>query len=753
MDWSEQEAKYGRLSLAEDKPKQAPAKKKGNFLTSLLPTVGGALGAVAGSFVAPVAGTAAGGAGGAALGEALRQRITGEKTSLGNIGKEAAFGAVPGVFKGAKAGATAIKGAKAAKEANAAEIAARQLAEQQRNTTLGRTAIDMTRSAEQVAQQRVAGLGRATVGVAAKGDAEKVAQQVADAQRFNDLARQNIRNLGQKNATQGLPLANNGGVLLKPGKTPSFASEGIEPKAIPDVPSIPNRYKSISDASSQTANTNSGFKPPVNIAENTVPTFTQDAAVKPSLLSKLSTNRTRAASGIKTDPGVGGIERAEEAAKTLQRLGIAGKPEQQLRKVNEVMASHGKQVDEILAKNPIQLDGTAVRSQVEKAVSDPLKYAELDLSTPGAQKALTAHLDKFAQAKTAKEVNDYVKVLNKVATRAKAKLDKGGTLTDKESAALAAKRSGDEVLSQYPEIAPLKKDMATLFERNGDITRLSEKAVGIPILGVKSKGVAQAIAGAQSKVGEKLASADRAATGAAGQNAKRVGGALFGQWATRAVGEPLINPQDQSANTDQINQTTTMPTSSSTSVPNIDALYPNSAENASTTEIDYEAEARNALAVGDYKAFDAILSLAALAEKKAANGTAKPLSAEASKVIATANSGLGSLQQLADMIAEGGVPKGTTIPGRGLFGGAGQAVLGTTGFDAAADNVADAMVRARTGAAATKEELALYRRLLPQAFDPPEEQQRKMQTVHDYFMSIANRTGSAGTDMQAAVGA
>jgi hypothetical protein len=620
------EAGY-QSSRPQEKPKEQP-KKKGNFLTGLLPTVGGALGAVAGSFVAPIAGTAAGGAAGSALGEALRQRITGEKTNLGNIAKEGAFGAVPGAFKAGKAGVTAIKGARQA------------------------------------------------------GKAQDAAKQIA--------------------STKPVPKATT---------TPTGA---------------PATNTSV---------------PPVQATE----------AVRPSLLSKLSTAATRRGSGIKTDPAVGGIERADEAAKTLQRLQISGSPAQQLRKVNTVMASHGKQVDDILAKNPIQLDGTAVRGQVEKAVSDPLKYAELDLSTPGAQKALTAHLDKFAQAKTAKEVNDYVKVLNKVATRAKAKLDKGGTLTDKEAAALAAKRSGDEVLSQYPEIAPLKKDMATLFERNADITKQSEKTAGIPILGIKSKALAQGgnkISSELGATGTKIANSN-ANPGVA----RKTAGALFGQWGTRAIGEPIVNPQESESipttqsMADMTSATTMMPTSTDS----IDPLNPTSGAGASSSffgdPAQVEAAYLQAINAGDTETATAIMKGYELFGASA--GTAqKPLSAEASKVIATANSGLSSLEQLAAMIEEGGVPKGTTVPGRGLLGGAGQALLGTTGFDAAADNVADAMVRARTGAAATKEELALYRRMLPQAFDPPEEQQRKMQTVRDYFTSIANRTGSAGTDLE-----
>lgn len=487
-------------------------------------------------------------------------------------------------------------------------------------------------------------------------------------------------------------------------------------------------------------------------------TSSSTETARPSLLSKLSTSRAKASSGIKTDPGVGGIERADEATQIFQRLGITGTPTQQLRKINQTMASHGKQVDDILSKNPIQLDGTAVKAQVTKAIEDPLKYAELDLSTPGAQKALTAHLDKFAQAKTAKEVNDYVKTLNKVATKARSKLDRGGTLTDKEAAALAAKRSGDEVLSQYPEIAPLKKDMATLFERNADVTKASEKTLGVPILGIKSKTASQLGASANSGASKVLAAADKAASSSTAKGAKKIGGSLFNQFGTRAIASPLTaedqsNQLETSPNSMTTSQTATqMPTNQMTN-DNIPPLNPTNNVGASTTGIDYESEARNALAAGDYKAFDAIMSLAALAEKKATTGVNKPLSAEASKVIANANSGLTSLTQLDQMLQEDpGVLQKTAIPGRSAFGGAIGNVAGTASYDTAARNIADVITRLRTGAALTDSEEKFYKSQLPQAFDSPEVVQQKLQTFKDLFSSVANRTGSAGTDLQQSAG-
>lgn len=134
------------------------------------------------------------------------------------------------------------------------------------------------------------------------------------------------------------------------------------------------------------------------------------------------------------------------------------------------------------------------------------------------------------------------------------------------------------------------------------------------------------------------------------------------------------------------------------------------------------------------------------------SATAKPLSAEASKVLSNANSGLTSLGQLSGMIDEGGVPLGTVVPGREMLGGLGANILGTSGYDTAARNVADVITRLRTGAALTESEEKFYKSQLPQAFDPPEVRAQKLQMFEDLFNSVANRTGSAGTDLQSAAG-
>lgn len=125
----------------------------------------------------------------------------------------------------------------------------------------------------------------------------------------------------------------------------------------------------------------------------------------------------------------------------------------------------------------------------------------------------------------------------------------------------------------------------------------------------------------------------------------------------------------------------------------------------------------------------------------------KPPSSMAQKQMATAQSGLDSLGTLESIISKGGVPKGTVVAGRGLVGGLGGRVLGTSAFDAAADNIADAIIRMRTGAAATKEEMRTFRSQLPQASDSPEVVRQKLATVRSYLQELSSNP-SGGTTIE-----
>ena len=477
-------------------------------------------------------------------------------------------------------------------------------------------------------------------------------------------------------------------------------------------------------------------------------------AKKPDIKQKLGERLTESGSGLKIDK-TKGVNAGEDLQKRSQFMSqYTGTPRQQLTSMQDDMQKLGTQTDELLAQNTGKFNGTQVTSKIQSAIDDPLVYPDLDLTPPGTQRLLKAYEQKFAAAKDPAEVNERVKEVNKLALRAEKKLENPNAtaLTSSETAALAFKRAGDEALGQIEGLKPLKQSQAQLFDAAPQVAQASEKGVGLPFVsGANIKAPVQALKGVQSKMGAKL----QGGTQPPGAQPPAMGGVPTGyspyikaaaaQGASRAVVSPfLASPeQDQPA----INDIQPAPTQIDPSM----GAQPEQPTSPFSDPQAVQTAYMNALAAGDTEA--AKLIMAGYETFGQTASAEKPLSAEASKVISNANNGLTSLDQLSSMISSGGVPKGTLIPGRDLFGGAGAAALGTSSYDTAARNIADVITRLRTGAALTEQEEAFYKSQLPQALDPPETIQQKLNMFRDLFSSVASRSGTAGTDLQAAVGA
>lgn len=479
------------------------------------------------------------------------------------------------------------------------------------------------------------------------------------------------------------------------------------------------------------------------------------------VVSRIGQRFTESGSGLKAEPTAGGIGRLQEQSQFMARY--TGSPRQQRIAMEKDMGNLSNQVDSILAKNPTPISGKDVKLQIQSAIEDPLKYADIDLGLPGVQRTLQSHLNKFGGTSTAKEMNDYIKQLNPIAKRAQDKIVRGVNVTDKEAAALAAKRAGDEVLTAIPEIKPLKRDMAQIFEVTPQVAKAAEKSIGLPFMaGVSFKAPVQAAKGAQSVLGGMMQGGRSAGAAAAGAN----GAGILGTAARQSLlgGRPGMGVQPEAA--PQIDPTTGLPIEGQ-ALPGMggdmtslagagDASSILGGGASATPGSIYSREAaaqdiQNDLQRTGGQNMDKYLKLYEFLNPEPDASANKPLSAEASKVLANANSGLKSLSQLGGMIQQGGVPMGTLLPGREMLGGLGSRIAGTSSFDTAAKNVTDVITRLRTGAALTESEEKFYKSQLPQAFDPPEVQAQKLQMFQDLFSSIANRTGSAGTDAQSAL--
>lgn len=260
---------------------------------------------------------------------------------------------------------------------------------------------------------------------------------------------------------------------------------------------------------------------------------------------------TRTGSGLKVGKGIGDVNRLDELSQVAAKY--TGTPKVQLRKIKGDMDALSASVDNVLEKHPTPIPGSRVNERLANAITDATdeRFMDLDLEDPAVQKIIGRYSGKFAQQADGKGINDIIKTMNPIAERANKKLmsQAGQPLTARETAILAMKRAGDDVLSEIPEVRPFKQQMAQLFDINPQVAAEAEKGFSIPFMGgMKVKAPYQAIRGAQSYGGAVAQGAEGfsipglPSLGTAGKLAK----AIAPQAATRAFAAPFMSsPEEQ----------------------------------------------------------------------------------------------------------------------------------------------------------------------------------------------------------------
>lgn len=367
-------------------------------------------------------------------------------------------------------------------------------------------------------------------------------------------------------------------------------------------------------------------------------------------------------------------------------------------------------------------------SQYEKQLSSVL--ADLSAKTGGATDL------------TAKQLYDYKKGMD-VKSLFTA-LDKGGDLNAKQAAQLAVWSSLDDgITTAAPGVKELTKEQSLLMQSPKGLLKSADKTIGPSMLGIKSKKLEEVSQAARELMGrglEKFGAEGGAKTPSLLGKFVRASGAQAG---TRAVAAPLMTaptPDNQGSTTEMMNP---MSITASTN-PNMPSLNADQGGNAT----DYVSAAKQALAAGNYDAFNAIVKLADL--EQSSNPSSKPLSTTAAKDVGNAQAGLDSIQiMMNEMQKDPNVVKKAAIPGGGLLGGAGDAIMGTSQFEAAKQQAVDVIARMRTGATINDSEAKTFAGMVPKPFDPPEVAQQKLTQLAQMFATVADRRNT-GVDTVAA---
>jgi hypothetical protein len=485
-------------------------------------------------------------------------------------------------------------------------------------------------------------------------------------------------------------------------------------------------------------------------------------------IGKTGESLTTMGSGLKLDKNIGNVARQQERAAELARMGIVGTPKKQLVKMDAKMSELGTQVDDILTKSPVKMDGGTVSQRLKQGLGDDIDelFSEVDLSDPAVVKVVERHMARFDGLTDAKAINDQIKRIQKPAKRALDTIAKGGTPTAKDQAALAVKRAGDEALGQINQIKPLKRQMATLFDSVGDVTMASNKTYGVPILGIKLKTPAQAVQGGASYAGAAMQGAGQGTgmlgkvTGAPGtfqRAAFDVGKtqvparAMLGGMGGAEQPEDLQSTLDMAGGEIYPNETPYLPDGTSGALDPMTGM-PISQEPTSQYPIenflsDVQRDPQN---MKEYQQLFAMINPNYGKEPKKSQAFGRP----SAQLYSQAKTGMASVDKLMNMIGgNSGLVNAAAIPGQSLpiVGGLISKAAGTNEYKAAASNILNSIARINTGAAMPPSEEAFYARTyLPQPGDDDATMQAKVQNLYQFFNPIANyeaeSSGGGGGD-------
>lgn len=478
----------------------------------------------------------------------------------------------------------------------------------------------------------------------------------------------------------------------------------------------------------------------------------EDKTLTASAGSRLRGNARNITAGEKI-PGTQDVldqQTADRVNQTVSKYnkGMTGRtPRGQLRSVQDGLKTKGAELDELTTRFDNKLDdkaySTLSKSLEEKRARivsfDPAKKEHIELNNNFAT--------RVNNAKSVRELEQVRKDFDKEARRVLQNPDSKGTLS--ANLAKTYRDAIDDYVSAVnPALKAAKGEYRDLRMAEDFLSKsgtLNQKGVNV-VVGKTPGG--NAIAAGKEAAGKALETIGGDSTGA------RLARGLTGQVATRAVAAPFLNePSAGETVTEEtpISDTTTLETPPSTINPTGDRMANLGGDQVNQA---LQAAALQALARGDTQGIAAIKSVMDIVGT--AKKAEKPLSAEASKIVSNAQTGLSAIDDFEQLIkSDPGAFTRSNIPGKGIIddltGGRASGALGTTSIDAAGDQIIDVVARLRTGAAISKQEEERFKRYIPRSGDPPEAIEMKLGYLRDQFQMVANRSGSASTDIEQAI--
>jgi hypothetical protein len=460
-----------------------------------------------------------------------------------------------------------------------------------------------------------------------------------------------------------------------------------------------------------------------------------------SRLTKAGVQQQISALGIK---GTGGPQTATETRRLLDVLKqVPGtNASSKLQNMPAVIARKNAEIADILSKSTLSTTKTAIRQNAATKAKGLSQFLETDAKYRNALASELKELtSKFAGSKvTAAQVQTAKSSLGNKMTNIFSKIDRAVDLNPKEAARLAVWQSLDDSIIK---LAPQAKQ-ATLFLSNlrtasPAIYRASEKAFGVPLLGLKSRTAESALQTVRT-LGGRAAEVAGATTGRIPAGTLPALSAMGIAGASRVGTQPTATLEDAL----MVSPTTTpelgMPAEfGQPSMGTTSQMAQPAAQNPFTPELLITAIAsdpRNAaLYERLYKLYE---------DRYKSTTPTQKYTATQAKAAASAQNALQDIPMIADAIESGVIGGAKALPGSGTA--LGQRFLGTADLDAALFNIADNILRARTGAAAPEAEIRRFMRsFLPNPLDTKAAQRSKLDRAIRELQSFVNPPQNVST--------
>lgn len=398
-----------------------------------------------------------------------------------------------------------------------------------------------------------------------------------------------------------------------------------------------------------------------------------------------------------------------------------------------------KDIEKRLASVSVTAPKDVLTTSIRSSLDDSVNFIPKD---PAYERELTRVLKKVKSFGKAENMTptEVFKAKQYLGSQLKGAFGKNGAdLTVPQQVRMAVWDSLDNAIT---EIAPGVKDLtvaqSTLMKAAPGLKKASEKTLGVPLLGIKSK------------MAERLA--QNAKTGAAGvfNTANKVTNAtapvrseLMRQALPRLIGGGYLSNNDT---TNPTNMTTPQTMTQNDTIPNamdnIDQQYSQIDNMSSDNPFDPANIEANIAQImtngGTTKDVNEYLSIVKTIQSLKPSSSTKPMSAEAAKSQSNALAGIEAINDFRSAITQDpSAFRNTILPGRSLFGGAVGNALGTGNIDAASQQIIDVIARLRTGAAISREEEARFKQFIPRPGDSQEVREQKLGYLERQFKRVA----------------